>query len=174
VKDLLERILGQLPGYLPDLASLVTRPKTAILRWVGEAAGDLTRPLTFVGVSVAIGFLLQLPQLGKEDTFTTLVASMAVFKVLALVMCAAVIQLVFRVAGGHASFSATFSAYLYIVSALYIAGVILRSPDSELCAPTTPRSPLRNVSIRTTSLRTRTGGEHFPLPRPGSRSPTAS
>jgi hypothetical protein len=125
VKDLLERILKQLPGYLPDLASLVTRPKTAILRWVGEAAGDLTRPLTFVGVSVAIGFLLQLPQLGKEDAFTTLVASMAVFKVLALVMFAAIIQLVFRMAGGHASFAATFSAYLYIVSPLYIAGVIL-------------------------------------------------
>jgi hypothetical protein len=125
VKDLLERILKQLPSYLPDLASLVTRPKTAILRWVGEAGGDLTRPLTFVGVSVAIGFLLQLPQLGKEDVFTTLVASMAVFKVLALVMFAGIIQLVFRIVGGHASFSATFSAYLYIVSPLYIAGVIL-------------------------------------------------
>jgi hypothetical protein len=125
VKDLLERILKLLPGYLPDLASLVTRPKTSILRWVSEAAGDLTRPLTFVGVSVAIGFLLQLPQLGKEDTFTTLVASMAVFKVLALVMFAAIIQLVFRIVRGHASFAATFSAYLYIVSPLYIAGVIL-------------------------------------------------
>jgi hypothetical protein len=125
VKDLLEHILKLLPGYLPDLASLVTRPKTAILRWIGEAAGDLTRPLTFVGVSVAIGFLLQLPQLGKEDVFTTLVASMSVFKVLALVMFAAIIQLVFRMAGGHASFAATFSAYLYIVSPLYIAGVIL-------------------------------------------------
>ena len=125
MKDLLERILKQLPGYLPDLASLVTRPKTAMLRWVVEAAGDLTRPLTFVGVSVAIGFLLQLPQLGKEDVFTTLVASMAVFKVLALVVFAAIIQLVFRMAGGHASFAATFSAYLYIVSPLYIVGVIL-------------------------------------------------
>ena len=125
MKDLLERILKQLPGYLPDLASLVTKPKTAILRWVGEAGGDLTRPLTFVGVSVAIGFLLQLPQLGKEDVFTTLVASMSVFKVLALVMFAAIIQLVFRIVGGHASFIATFSAYLYIVSPLYIAGVIL-------------------------------------------------
>jgi hypothetical protein len=107
-------------GLLPDLASLVTRPKTA-----GETGGDLTRPLTFVGVSVAIGFLLQLPQLGKEDVFTTLVASMAVFKVLALVMFAAIIQLVCRMVRGHASFSATFSAYLYIVNPLYIAGVIL-------------------------------------------------
>jgi hypothetical protein len=125
VKDLLERVLKQLPGYLPDLASLVTGPKTAILRWVGEAAGDLTRPLIFVAVSVAIGFLLQLPQLGKEADFATLVASMAVFKVLALVVFAAIIHLLFRVAGGNAIFASTFSAYLYIVSPLYVVMVIL-------------------------------------------------
>jgi hypothetical protein len=127
VTDLLERVLKQLPGYLPDLASLVTAPKTAILRWVGEAAGDLTRPLIFVAVSVGIGFLLQLPQLGKEADFATLVASMAVFKVLALVLFAAIIHLLFRAAGGRASFAATFSAYLYIVSPLYLVLVILET-----------------------------------------------
>lgn len=125
MKDLLERVLKQLPGYLPDLASLVTGPKTAIVRWVGEASGDLTRPLIFVAVSVAIGFLLQLPQLGKEADFATLVASMAVFKVLALVMFAAIIHFLFRMAGGQAGFAATFSSYLYIVSPLYLVLTIL-------------------------------------------------
>ena len=109
MKELLEGVLRQLPGYLPDLASLVTGPKTAILRWIGETTGDLTRPLTFVSVSVAIGFLLQLPQLGKEDDFITLVASMAVFKVLALMLFAAIIHLAFLAAGGRTSFVATFS-----------------------------------------------------------------
>ena len=127
MKDLLERVLKQLPGYLPDLASLVTGPKTAIVRWIGEATGDLTRPLIFVAVSVAIGFLLQLPQLGKEADFATLVASMAMFKVLALMLFAAIIHLLFRVVGGHASFAATFSAYLYIVSPLYLVLVILQT-----------------------------------------------
>lgn len=125
MKDLLERVLKQLPGYLPDLANLVTGPKAAILRWVGEAAGDLTRPLIFVAVSVAIGFLLQLPQIGKEADFATLVASMAVFKVLALMVVAAIIHILFRAAGGSATFAATFSAYLYIVSPLYLVLVIL-------------------------------------------------
>jgi len=127
VKELLEGVLKQLPGYLPDLASLVTGPKTAILRWIGETTGDLTRPLTFVAVSVAIGFLLQLPQLGKEDDFITLVASMAVFKVLALMLFAAIIHLAFLAAGGRTSFVATFSVYLYIVSPLYIVLVILET-----------------------------------------------
>ncbi len=127
MKDLLERVLKQLPSYLPDLVSLVTGPKTAIRRWIEEEAGDLTRPLIFVGVSVAIGFLLQLPQLGKEADFTTLVASMAVFKILALLLFAAIIHVLFKLLRGRASFDATFSAYLYIVSPLYLVLVIVET-----------------------------------------------
>jgi Yip1 domain len=127
VKDLLERVFKQLPGYLPDLCSLVTRPKTAILRWIGGAAGDLTRPFMFVAVSVAIGFLLQLPQLGKEHDFATLVTSMAMFKLLALGLFAAIIHVLFLAVGGRASFTETFSAYLYVVSPLYLVLVILET-----------------------------------------------
>lgn len=127
MKDLLERVLKQLPAYLPDLASLVSEPKTAILRWVEEEKGDLTRPLIFVAMSVAIGFLVQLPQIGKEADFNILVAGMAVFKVLALTLFSAIIHLLFRVGGGRASFAATFSAYLYIVSPLYLVLVILKT-----------------------------------------------
>ena len=126
-KDLLENVLNELSSYLPDLVSLVTRPKTAILRWIEETKGDLTRPFIFVAISVAIGFLLQLPQLGKGHDFTTLAASMAMFKVLALVSVAGIIHLLFRAMGGRAAFAATFSAYLYIVSPLYLALVILET-----------------------------------------------
>ena len=84
MKDLLERVLKELPGYLPDLTQIVSRPKPTIARLVDAAGGDLARPLIFVAVTVGFGFLLQLPQLGKEHDFATLVAGMAVFKVLAL------------------------------------------------------------------------------------------
>jgi Yip1-like protein len=127
VKDLRGSVRKDLSNYLPDLVSLVSQPKTAILRWIGETKGDLRRPLIFVAVSVAIGFLLQLPQLGKEDGFATLVASMVVIKVLALVLFAGIIHLVFLAVGGRALFAATFSAYLYLVSPLYIALVILET-----------------------------------------------
>lgn len=125
MKELLERVLRELPGYLPDLASLVTRPKTTLTRLLDAAAGDLTRPLVFVSVSVAIGFLLQLPMLGKEHDFATLVAGMAVFKVLALIGFAGIIHGIFVAFGGKAPFATTFSFYLYAVSPLYIALVIL-------------------------------------------------
>ena len=125
MKELLERVLKELPTYLPDLVGLVSRPKRTIARLIDAAAGDLTRPLVFVAVSVAIGFLLQLPQLGKEQDFATLVASMAVFKVLALIGFAAIIHGCFLAVRGTASFNATFSVYLYLVSPLYIVLVVL-------------------------------------------------
>jgi hypothetical protein len=142
VKELLERLLKQLPGYLPEMAQLLAGPKTAMLRWIDEARGDLTRPLVFVGLAIAIGFLLQVPQLAKEQDFTVHASSMGLFKLLALVSLAAIIHLLFRMLGGHAPFSATFSAYLYLVSPLYVVLVVvelasqgvLRAYDPTLAA----------------------------------------
>jgi len=123
VKDLLK----QLPSYLPDFVSLVTGPKTAIRRWIEAAQDDLTHPIIFVSVSVAIGFLMQLPQIGKDADFSTLVAGMVVFKILALFLIAAVIHFLFRVVRGQASFAATLSAYLYTVSPLYLVFVVIET-----------------------------------------------
>ena len=72
MKELLEPVLKQLPTYLPDLARLVTSPKTAILAWIDEAKGALPRPFIFVAVTVAFGFLLQqLILLILKSQFTT-------------------------------------------------------------------------------------------------------
>jgi hypothetical protein len=125
VKEILERVLRELPGYLPDLAALASRPKTTIARLLDAGGGDLTRPLVFVAVSVGIGFLLQLPMLGREHDFATLVAGMAVVKVLALLGFAAVIHGCFLAVRGAAPFATTFAAYLYVVSPLYLALVVL-------------------------------------------------
>lgn len=124
MKELLEPVLKQLPGYVPDLGKLVTRPKTSIVRWVEEEQGTLTKPVIFVAISVAIGFLLQLPRVEKDQSLTTLVSSMAGFKIVALIVFAAVIHGLFKLVGGAAKFVATFSAYLYIVSPLYMALVL--------------------------------------------------
>lgn len=125
MKELLEPVLRQLPGYVPDLGRLVTRPKTSIQRWVDEAQGALARPLVFVAVSVGIGFLLQLPRVGRDESLTTMVAAMSGFKVVALVAFAAVIHGLFKALGGTAKFPSTLSAYLYAVSPLYLLLVLL-------------------------------------------------
>ena len=124
MKELLEPVLKQLPSYVPDLARLVTRPKTSIARWIAEEQAALARPVIFVALSVAIGFLLQLPRVDKDQSLTTMVAAMAGFKIVALIVFAAVVHGLFRLSGGQAKFVATLSAYLYSVSPLYIVLVL--------------------------------------------------
>jgi hypothetical protein len=125
MKEILERILKQLPSFLPDLGRLLTGPKRAIVGWVDEAKGDLSRPLVFVGVAIGIGFVLQLPLLGKEHEFMATAASMGLFKLVALLAFATIIHLLFRIVGGRAAFTSTFAAYLYLASPLYMALVLL-------------------------------------------------
>lgn len=125
MKELLEPVLKQLPSYLPHMGGLLLSPKTTIVHWVKEAKGDLSRPLIFVGLTIAIGFVLQLPQLGKGQEFMVHAASMGLFKIVALAIFAAIIHFLFRMVGGNASFTATFSAYLYLASPLYLAGLLI-------------------------------------------------
>jgi len=125
MKEILERILKQLPSFLPDLGRLLTGPKRAIVRWVEEAKGDLGRPLVFVGVAIGIGFVLQLPLLGKEHEFMATAASMGLFKLVALIAFATIIHPLFRIVGGRAPFASSFAAYLYLASPLYLALVLL-------------------------------------------------
>lgn len=125
MKELLDRVLRALPRYLPELGRLLVAPKTAIVQWVETARGDLTHPLVFVGLSVALGFVLQIPRLAKDQDFLAHAASMGAFKLVALVAAAAIIHGLFRLLRGRAHFAATFAAYLYLVSPLYLALLLL-------------------------------------------------
>lgn len=125
MKELLDAVIKHLPGYLSGIMSLVTGPKTTIVRWVYEQNGDFTRPIIFVALSVAFGFLLQIPQISKNPDSVMLVVGMAVYKILAIVLFAAIIHWFLRVVRGHASFAETCSAYLYLISPLYIVLVVL-------------------------------------------------
>lgn len=171
MKELLDLLLKHLPGYLPGLVSLVIGPKTAIIWWVGEEKGDLTRPIIFVALSVAFGFLLQLPRIIKDLDFATLVVGMAVFKVLALVLFAAIIHLLFRVVRGHASFAETFSAYLYLVSPLYIVLVVLITGTFGVLQAYDPVVAKAATLDPNYFPQTRNGGEHLWTLRLSLRSP---
>lgn len=121
MKDLLDRVLRALPRYLPELGRLLVGPKTAIVQWVEAARGDLTHALVFVGLTVAIGFVLQIPRLARDQDFLSHAASMGAFKLVALVAAAAIIHGLFRLLRGRAAFAATFAAYLCLASPLYLA-----------------------------------------------------
>ena len=115
------------------MVNLVTRPKTTILGWVDRDKSELLKPIVFVALCVAIGFLLQVPRLAMGQSVANNVAGMATFKVVALVLASAIIQGLFKTLGGKGGFLETFSVYLYIVGPLYIVS-FSNSPRMVCCA----------------------------------------
>lgn len=125
MKSLAERVFTQLPHYVPDLAAVIGSPKRAIIARSSGAPDDLQRAIVFVAITVGIGFLLQAPTLPPETDFITAAAAMAAFKVIAILLFSWVVWGVFRLLGGKGGYLGTLTAYLYMVSPLYLAGVVL-------------------------------------------------
>ncbi|GAB4376004.1 MAG: hypothetical protein Kow00114_39460 [Kiloniellaceae bacterium] len=125
MKNIAERVFTRLPAYLPDLAAVTVRPKTTIIAKSAGAPHELQDALVFVGLTVGIGFLLQAPTLPKDVDFFEAAAAMAAFKVIAILLFSAVVQGLFRLAGGSGGYLRTLTAYLYMVSPLYLALVVL-------------------------------------------------
>lgn len=125
MKDLAERVLARLPAYLPDLAAMVAHPKRTIIARSSGADDDLRNALIFVALTVGLGFLLQAPTLPAEIDFIETAAAMAAYKVVAILLFSAVIHGLFRLVRGKAGFLRTLTAYIYMVSPLYLALVVL-------------------------------------------------
>jgi len=125
MKDLVEILWRSLATYIPILVAVVTAPRTTILEQIAEPEGRFQRALSFVGVTVAIGFLLQAPLARDASELMSVAGSMIAFKVVAILLFAGIITLSFRIVGGSGSFETTLSAYLYSVSPIYLLLILL-------------------------------------------------
>lgn len=125
MKELLELILKHTSGYLPVLFAMFGRPKTTIATKVTGKNADLDNALLFIGISIAIGFALQAPLIPKGDDLMVTVGSTLVAKIVFILMFAGVIWVVMRLFGGHGSFEANLSAYLYVSGPLYLLLVLI-------------------------------------------------
>ena len=125
MKEVAERVFAQLPHYVPDLAALVGHPKRTIAAKSSGAPDDLQRATVFVGITVGIGFLLQAPTLPPETDFMMAAAAMAAFKVIAILLFSGIVWGAYRLFGGRGDYLRTLTAYIYMVSPLYLVLVVL-------------------------------------------------
>lgn len=138
MKDLLELVFRNLRTYVPLLAAMVARPKTTIAKHVAGSEQDLSDALVFVGITVAIGLAFQAPLLRPGEDFTMTAGSVAALKILIIPFDAFLVWAVFRVVGGAGRYDATLSAYLYVISPLYLALVFLNTAALGLIAASDP------------------------------------
>jgi hypothetical protein len=80
--------------------------------------------LSFCGLTLAIGFVLQAPLAQSEQDFTSYAGSMLVLRIIAIVTFAGFVVLFFRLVGGKGDYQSTLCAGLYITSPIYLFLVV--------------------------------------------------
>jgi hypothetical protein len=120
MKDLVEFLVRGLATYFPLLGAMLAAPKTTILQEVRGVEHPIPKAMTFIGLSIVFGFLLQAPFGGDATRLASAIASMVALYSLTLFLGAMVIMLSFRLVGGRATLELNLSAYLYLMGPLYL------------------------------------------------------
>jgi hypothetical protein len=125
MKDLLEKILSYLPVYIPDLVRIVSGPKRFVAERNKGSEEDLIKAFTFLGVSLAIFFILQAGVPAKD--FLTDTAIHGILYLLFVVVFSGILRLSWRIVGGRAeyeSFLITSSYYVGVLSIGFAGGAL--------------------------------------------------
>src|SRR5438876_5918373 len=124
MKDLLEKILAYLPSYIGDLVQLVIRPKRFIAERNTGQEGDLLKALTFLGISLSIGFILQAPLL-PEKNFWTDAGSNGIAFLLATTIFSGVLSISWRIVGAKLDFQRILITLSYYAAAIALGLVVM-------------------------------------------------
>lgn len=120
MKDLIETILKGLVAYVPALVSIVATPRQTIRKLITDEPEVLNRALSFCGLTLALGFVLQAPLAHSEQDFTAYAGSLLVLRIIAVLTFAGFVVLLFRLVGGKGDYQSTLCACLYITSPVYL------------------------------------------------------
>jgi hypothetical protein len=118
MKDLLEKILAYLPGYIPDIVGIVSNPRRFIARRNQGSERNLIKAITFLGISISISAILQAPIAISGKDFATDAASHAILYILFVIIFSAILRFSWRIVGGKADY------YQFLITSSYYAGVI--------------------------------------------------
>ena len=126
MNDLIAAFLKEVLGYVPVLASVVASPRQTIPHRIYDRNAPLKDAMTFFGATLALLLVLQAPLVGSEHDYIKVAGPLLAIKIVTMLVFAASITFLFRVAGGHGGFIATLCASLYIVAPVYLFTVTLK------------------------------------------------
>jgi len=117
MKDLLEKILAYLPGYILDLARILSGPKQFVAERNKGDEGDLVKAFTFLGVSLSIFFILQGGFVAVQKFLTNAIMD-GILYLLFIAIFSAIIQLCWKIVGGKAEYQR------FLITSSYYVGVL--------------------------------------------------
>lgn len=119
MKELLEKIVSYLPVYVPDFVRLVSGPKSFVAERNKKNEGGLVRAFTFLGVSLAIFFILQWGFVAPGKASSTDAAIHGILYVLFVVGFSGILRLSWKIVGGKARYDR------FLITTSYYVGVCL-------------------------------------------------
>ena len=124
MKDLIEFVLKNLATYVPVLGRVISAPKRSVATLI-KGGDRLEKALVFGCITAALGLILQAPLLRGGEDFVRIAGSMFVIKLLAILAFSGAVFAAFRMLDGKGNYLTTLSAYLYVVSPLYLLFTIV-------------------------------------------------
>lgn len=123
MKDILDRILSYFPSYIGDIALLAIGPKRFMEQQRSIEDRSLEKPLTFLGISLALCFVLQ-ASLPPRREFWADAGPHGLLYLIGTIALAAVVRLSWRVVGGRATFQQVLRITCYYCSVVLLGVVI--------------------------------------------------
>lgn len=119
MKDIVEKILGYLPKYLPEFIKVFSGPKSAISERNQGKPDDLKQALIFFGISFFLIFPFQRALIPNQQELWAHIAQSMTIAFFVGLASAALMRLAWRTVGGRAPLEK------FIVVYCYFSGVIL-------------------------------------------------
>ncbi len=119
MKDLLQTIIHYIPAYLAEFLSLISGPKQFINRKNLQELEGLHDALLFMGLSLALAFILSLPLHPPEKDLWTYLGVFAAAIFVAVILSAIGLRFAWFLVGGKAPLMS------FVIIYAYYAGVIM-------------------------------------------------
>jgi hypothetical protein len=122
MNDLVKLVFAQIPKYISNFVSLLSRPKGFIRRKSKLNDESLTEALTFLGISFVLGWILKTPLTPEGVNPWQYLGARGLLDLIGLALYAAALRSSWRLVGGRAHYLKFFIAWCYFDA---VIGILL-------------------------------------------------
>src|SRR5215216_2066378 len=113
MNDLIKLILGQVPKYLTDFINVLASPREFVRQHDLFKKKELSEALVFGGISLVLALVIKIPVLPKDTSVFSYIAADGVWKMVIILIEAAIIRFAWHLVGGKAEFQQYLKANCY-------------------------------------------------------------
>jgi Yip1 domain len=120
MKEILEQIATRIPRYFTDLLAVSIAPKRFIAERESEGQDALNDAFVFLGITLLIGYVVQIPIMPKQENVLLAFASYVAIFGLGLFITLIALLVSWRLVGGRATLAQLFVCTAYLVGPMII------------------------------------------------------